>query len=86
LSLSQETERFFHGISEKSNAVSLGIRGIADMNQELSCEIRKINERLDRIAIVVQANASGAQESSALSHEMSGTASMLRAQTELFRL
>jgi methyl-accepting chemotaxis protein len=56
------------------------------MNQELSCEIRKINERLDRIAIVVQANASGAQESSALSHEMSGTASMLRAQTELFRL
>ncbi|MDR0819193.1 MAG: methyl-accepting chemotaxis protein [Oscillospiraceae bacterium] len=86
LSSSLETSEFFAKISEKTNAASTEIRDIAAKNEELSAEIKLINDRLDRILDIVRSNSSGAQESSALSQEMTGTASVLKQHTDLFIL
>ncbi len=76
--ITSQTADAIRSLSEYTAAVKDLVEGIAEASIQQSEMIRKVNDEIDRISNVVQANSATAEESAAASEELSGQAGMLK--------
>ncbi|HNX63873.1 MAG TPA: methyl-accepting chemotaxis protein [Oscillospiraceae bacterium] len=84
--IAEKTAAALAEVGEKTNLVSGTMEEIAQSSTAQASSIEQINIGVGQISDVVQANSATAEESAAISEELSGQANMLRAEIGKFRL
>jgi methyl-accepting chemotaxis protein len=84
--ITTQTAKILQNVGEKAQMVSKSIEKIDEASAEQSAAIEQIKQGLSQVYVVVQTNASTAEENSATSEEMSAQAATLHEAVTKFKM